>query len=528
VVRSQAWQRLYDVGVRGRMLHAIAAFYHNVSCSIKFQNGVSDKFDNNVGVRQGCPLSPFIFGVFIEELHDRVVAELPEVGASLHCDTNCKIPLGMFADDLTKFARVALHLQAMLDVLDKFCTEKNMSLSLVKTKIVIFNSTFATSSDRNFQFKFRGSVLQHVKESKHLGMLMRQGRTVSGMMQHAARRGQQAVARVYRKFHQLGVAGNIDLKLRLFNAVVLPNLSFGCEVWGPWMLFADLQNKAFQSNIEQVRLSFFRVLLSLKSSTPSWNVYRELGAYPMQVFVARQLVRFISKLWRMPDNTWARKVMWDAWLLYKTQNCDNWCARLHGFLSSMGIQPYQWVADGNIPLYDDKHCERILQVKCHTVFLQPGLSSKLAAYHTQFATAIAGEVGSFREWKKALYLTLPSPSKRLCLMARFRLSCHHLAVETGRWQNIQVDNRTCALCPMGSVQDEHHVLFVCPALSVIRSSFPRLFVGGRFTHVQRLFQVDADSDHDWRLVIRDTCRYLEIAGGIYKPLLAVPQIAEIE
>jgi hypothetical protein len=332
---------------------------------------------------------------------------------------------------------------------------------------------------------------------------------------------------VYPKFHQLGVAANIDLKLRLFNAVVLPNLSFGCEVWGPWMLFADIQNKAFQSKIEQVKLSFFRVLLSLKSSTPSWSVYRELGAYPMQVFVARQLVRFITKLWRMPDSTWARKVMWDAWLLYKTHDCDNWCARLHGFLSSAGIQPYQWVADGNIPLYDDKHCERILKSKCHMVFLQPGLSSKLAAYHTQFAAAITADVTSFQEWKKALYLTLPSPSKRLCLMARFRLSCHHLAVETGRWQNIHVDDRKCTLCQTGSVQDEHHVLFVCPALSVIRVKFPRLFDDGRFTHVQRLFQVDADSDHDWRLVIRDVCRYLEIAGGIFKPLLVVPQYAEI-
>jgi hypothetical protein len=63
-------------------------------------------------------------------------------------------------------------------------------------------------------------------------MLMRQGTTVTGMMQHAAKRGQAAIAMVYKKFHQLGIASNVDLKLRLFNAVALPNLSFGCEVWG--------------------------------------------------------------------------------------------------------------------------------------------------------------------------------------------------------------------------------------------------------------------------------------------------------
>ena len=155
------------------MLHAIVAFYHNVSCSIKFQVGVSEKFDSKIGVRQGCPLSPFIFGVFIEELHDRIVAELPEVGASLHCDPSCRIPIGMFADDLTKFARIPLHLQAMLDVLDKFCAEKNMLLSLEKTKIVIFNASYTTGGERNFKFSFRGSVLKQVKEQKHLVVWMR-------------------------------------------------------------------------------------------------------------------------------------------------------------------------------------------------------------------------------------------------------------------------------------------------------------------------------------------------------------------
>jgi hypothetical protein len=56
------------------------------------------------------------------------------------------------------------------------------------------------------------------------------------MMQHAAKRCQcqTAIAMVYnKKFRQLQIASHIDLNLRLFNAAALPNLSFGCEVWGP-------------------------------------------------------------------------------------------------------------------------------------------------------------------------------------------------------------------------------------------------------------------------------------------------------
>ena len=184
----------------------------------------------------------------------------------------------------------------------------------------------------------------------------------------------------------------------------------------------------------------------------------------------------------------------------------------------MGIQPYQWVGEGVVPLYDDKQCEVVLKAKCHALFLQPGLAPKMASYHTQFATVISDNINPFREWNKALYLTLPAPSKRLCLMARFRLSCHHLAVETGRWHDVRIDDRKCTLCTMGSVQDEHHVLFVCPTLSPMRGNFPVLFQNNRFSNVQELFQVDRSSAGDWRLVLRETCRYLEVVGGIFQPI----------
>ena len=40
---------------------------------------------------------------------------------------------------------------------------------------------------------------------------------------------------------------------------------------------------------------------------------------------------------------------------------------------------------------------------------------------------------------------------------RFRLSSHHLKIETGRWARIEAENRVCD-CG-GGIQDEHHVLF---------------------------------------------------------------------
>jgi hypothetical protein len=61
-------------------------------------------------------------------------------------------------------------------------------------------------------------------------------------------------------------------------------------------------------------------------------------------------------------------------------------------------------------------------------------------------------------------------------------------------------------------------MFVCPALSPFRLDFPLLFQNGRFGNVQNLFQVDRSSGQDWRSVLRETCRYLEVVGGRYSNL----------
>ena len=52
---------------------------------------------------------------------------------------------------------------------------------------------------------------------------------------------------------------------------------------------------------------------------------------------------------------------------------------------------------------------------------------------------------------------------------RFRLSSHHLKIETGRWARLDVEDRVCG-CGTG-VQDESHVLLRCTKTEEIRRRF---------------------------------------------------------
>jgi hypothetical protein len=248
---------------------------------------------------------------------------------------------------------------------------------------------------------------------------------------------------------------------------------------------------------------------------------RELGWYPLQVYVARQLVRFMNKLWGMPASTMARRAMLESWHDYLDGHCeDGWCARVQTFLVAAGVPIKEYLPDdARIPVYDDDIVVQTLRHACHQVFLLPGLPSKLAAYHTDFAMPLDSDMRARRNgWRRALHFDLPISLNKLKLLTRFRLSCHHLAIETGRWYNIDIDQRKCQLCAMGSVQDEHHVMFICPALQQIRNKYPLLFGNNRFTHIRQM--MDFSDMHNWGAVARDICRFLHEIGGIYSPLLA--------
>jgi hypothetical protein len=315
--------------------------------------------------------------------------------------------------------------------------------------------------------------------------------------------------------------------LLLFQSIVLPNLTFGCEVWGPWFLHAGFADGVFQNDLEHVRLSFLRVLFGLKSSTPSWNVLREAGWYPLQLHVARQLVRWMNKLYGMPPNTLARRALLDCWQRYQSGDENNWCGKLQAFFAAVGVQPTAFLA-GGIPLYHERTVLDKLQCRSHMVYtdllaraaLQPNLDSKLVRYHSIFAEHIDHNGA---KWKRARYLNLPLPVEKVKLIARFRLSNHFLAVELGRWNTVPLSERVCTLCSTGSVQDEHHFFFACPALQGKRAKYPRLFASHASPRLQGIFALRSVAFGDRAHVARDICSFLQEVGGVYAaPVAAAP------
>ena len=70
------------MGVKGRMWRVIKKMYMSSRSAVLLEGEISDSFNVDQGVAQGCSLSPILFSVFINDLLKEV--EQAELGIQLN------------------------------------------------------------------------------------------------------------------------------------------------------------------------------------------------------------------------------------------------------------------------------------------------------------------------------------------------------------------------------------------------------------------------------------------------------------
>ena len=64
--RHGMWQMLRVYGVGGELLKAVQSFYADSRTCVGVGNDVSEWFPVNVGLRQGCVMSPWLLNVHMD------------------------------------------------------------------------------------------------------------------------------------------------------------------------------------------------------------------------------------------------------------------------------------------------------------------------------------------------------------------------------------------------------------------------------------------------------------------------------
>ena len=263
------WARLEGIGVGPKMLAAINSLYASGTLSMKVGAAAGPSLAQQNGVRQGCPLSPTLFGIFFDGLNGHLDRSLPHAGLQL--GSGRWMSALVYADDVVLLSWTAAGLQDLLNSMHAFCLNLRLTISPSKTEVVIFNGS---SSDT---WHSGQHVLPRSASFKYLGIVFPESGGMTEALARLLQNGKGAAARLSAKHKALMCDKSFPMMRRLFDAVVRPTVSYGCEVWGPACSLALVPQL---KDMQDIQLSFFRNLCQIRKSVTPHIIFWEFAKRP--------------------------------------------------------------------------------------------------------------------------------------------------------------------------------------------------------------------------------------------------------
>jgi hypothetical protein len=277
VSREKLWRALEGIGVGGRLLACIQSMYsQDQACVSHPTEGLSSTFPCTIGVKQGCPLSPLLFGLYIDALDLRIDALAGDDGPDL---AGTAVKLLLYADDLVLMSKSLRGLQKQLDELSAFCKERDLTMNVKKTKVVVFGNRVNSSP-----LHYDGSPVEEVASFRYLGIELHRSGSLKIAVEHLAAVGQRAVFALRRRCADLEI-NDPAIVCQLFDALVKPILNYGCELW---------VDEPTTKSLEAIHRSFLKSLLGVNNTTPNRIVLAEFGRFPLILFLASASIEIQS------------------------------------------------------------------------------------------------------------------------------------------------------------------------------------------------------------------------------------------
>ena len=243
----------------------------------------------------GCgraALSATLFGLFIDGLHHYLETAVPTAGVQI---LQLRLRELVYADDICLLASSPEHLQALIDALAAYCATLHMEISVPKTKVMIVSAVPAPA----VTFTCNGNPVEQVTTFNYLGLHFHQSGSIHHLITPIKSRAGGSWAAVQRRHSLLQCGNTVSLHLHLLQAILVPVLQYGCQIWGmhsPRVAVAADARAALQRLYDY----YLRTICRLLPPTPSKLLLTELGLLPLQVFWWRQTLQFWNGLAALP------------------------------------------------------------------------------------------------------------------------------------------------------------------------------------------------------------------------------------
>ena len=274
----------------------------------------------------------------------------------------------------------------------------------------------------------------------------------------AANLKNKAIKASFKMFSLLSTSNNVNISLltKLFDAMIKPIATYGCEIWAVNFLMNIVKNTKSNNyfkqldkiSYEMVHNKFCKRILGVYSSTSNVSSRTEVGRLPLSI----SITMLIAKYWLYIIKLDPKRIVYQAYCSERQlDECltQNWVYFIKNLLYKCDLRQ-EW---------DNQ------SVQNETLFLSKIESTLLQEYVTAY-----DEVDHKYEWlnegnvnKPASYLGHGIPIKYRKAISRLRLGSNRLEITRGKYTKLPREKRICKFCNSEEhIGDELHFLLSCP------------------------------------------------------------------
>ena len=368
-----------------------------------------------------------------------------------------------YADDTVVFGTDEKEFQNNLDMFYEYSELWHLSVNFDKTKIMIFG----TRQDQRFNFKLGGHKIDICTDFKYLGVIFSRNRHFHQTKKHNVEQARKAMHVLFKRIRNLDIP--IDLQLYLFDHVILPIALYGCEIWG-------FENSQI---IENLHNDFLRQIINLRKSAPIYMLHAELGRHPIQINIKSRMIGFWLSIVNGKESKLS-KLLYSIMLKEHEKGSYNfkWIRCINDILVAVG-RPDLFRTE---PVNDPNSVKMDISRTLSDLYIQEwnekaNVSSKGKQY-LLFKDNLNFE-------KYLINVSKFYYSK----IIKYKTGNHRLPVETGRWDDIPLNERKCKICTIDDIGDEYHYLFTCDYFTSDRKLYlkPYFYVKPNIRKYRELF-----------------------------------------
>ena len=317
VSREGLWKIMAKFGCPEKFITIVRELHDGMLARVQDNGETSEPFPVSNGVKQGCVLAPTLFslmfsamlsnalneeklGIDIRYRYDRSLFDLQKLQSKTRITHDTVNDL-LFADDCALNASSETEMQTIVDKFSAACTDFGLTVSTKKTEVMFQPAPGTPYCEPCIHIN--GKKLNAVEKFTYLGSTLSRHITIDAEVDVRLAKASAAFGRLNENvWNRKGIT--TKTKIKIYKAIVLTTLLYGCETWTVYQRHARKLN--------HFHTTCLRRLLGVKwqDKVPDTEILQRAEQTSVHTMLMKAQLRWTGHVIRMPDHRLPKKLLY--------------------------------------------------------------------------------------------------------------------------------------------------------------------------------------------------------------------------